>query len=58
MKDAGPNINIAEIFSGLKWAVECSVLDCRQYGGKKKFTRVSWRLKKMQQLAGNQPNTL
>lgn len=34
MKDAGPNIKIAEIFSGLKWAVECSVLDCRQYGGK------------------------
>lgn len=57
MKDAGPNIKIAAIFSGLKWAVECSVLDCRQYGGKNSL-RCHGDLKKMQQLAGNQPNTL
>lgn len=34
MQDTGPNMKMAEIFNGLKWVVECSVLDCRQLAEK------------------------
>lgn len=59
MQDTGPNMKMAEIFNGLKWVVECSVLDCRQLAEKNNSLDCHGDFKKkIQQLSGNQPNTL